>query len=237
MSRATHGLNARLADLLIVGTLIFIPGSLSQGSVVGDSFSDRPRRNRVLEDIPSFSTESVIRVSELLSDLPVMPPIDIPYDRRLFGDWIDADRDGCDTREEVLVLQSLKPADGESSCVPNGLWLSFYDNITTEEPSDLEIDHLVPLKEAWVSGAARWSRQRLREYFNDTSVDGALIAVSRSSNRAKGARDPAEWLPGSPTARCRYATTWIEVKHRWQLHVDLAEVSILRALLSECGLK
>ena len=169
--------------------------------------------------------------SQVLASLPVSPEAAAGYARELFRLWVDADRDGCDTRAEVLMDEALSGR--LSGCrVQGGMWVSAYDGVQTEDPGAFDIDHLVPLKEAWDSGAWRWTAQTRRAYANDLGYRHSLIAVSASSNRSKSDRDPAEWLPAQ--ARCAYAKRWIAVKFRWRLAVDIAEKSRLGRILSEC---
>jgi hypothetical protein len=158
------------------------------------------------------------------------------YDRDLFAVWLDLDGDGCDTRQEVLMLESLSPAqvDRNGCSVIAGDWVSLYDGLTATDPSTLDIDHVVPLKEAWDSGAWSWSPERRIAYGNDVSDPRTLAAVSAESNRSKGDADPSNWLP--PTGdRCQYLATWVAIKARWTLSMDPSEFGRIRNLLSaEC---
>jgi hypothetical protein len=158
------------------------------------------------------------------------------YSRDRFKHWIDADGDGCDTRQEVLIEESLVPATSEETrCFTiAGQWLSLYDDRTFLVPGGLDIDHMVPLAEAWESGAAGWDDTRRQDYANDLGHPEALIAVSLSSNRSKGDRDPAEWKPPHTGVWCHYAKDWVTVKFAWGLSADEAEVSALRDLLATC---
>ena len=158
------------------------------------------------------------------------------YDRSLFRHWVDADGDGCDTRREVLIAEAVTaPTIGAGCALSGGRWRSVYDNATeTGSGRGFDVDHLVPLAEAWESGAWAWSRDDRERYANDLGYDHALVAVSARSNRAKGARDPAEWLPPDASAHCWYAAAWITVKVRWDLTVDSAEADTLRSLIAGC---
>lgn len=157
------------------------------------------------------------------------------YDRDLFRHWIDADRDGCDTRDEVLIAEnrSSSLAVGPGCTLTEGRWRSWYDAVTTTDPSTFDIDHLVPLAEAWASGAAGWTPQRREAFANDLGAARSLVAVTASSNRSKGDRDPAQWLPRHRS--CRYTTWWLATKSRWSLSVDPAEREALAALVERCG--
>lgn len=157
------------------------------------------------------------------------------YDRDLFRHWVDADGDGCDTRKEVLIAESLEPVQTGSSCaILSGRWYSIYDNTETTDSSRFDIDHVVALKEAWDSGAWSWTADQRRDFANDLSQPYFLIAVSASSNRSKGDRDPAEWLPTNTSYRCAYVRIWIDVKRAWNLSVDQTEYDALRNILASC---
>ena len=157
------------------------------------------------------------------------------YDRALFNHWIDADNDCQDARAEVLTRDSKSPV--TKSCrVTVGRWLSWYDGTEITEASKIDIDHMVPLKEAWESGAWLWTASQREAYANDLGFVGSLTAVSASSNRSKSASDPAEWLPRYE--QCRYAQDWVAVKYRWQLTIDRSEQQVLQKLLTaDCGKK
>lgn len=158
------------------------------------------------------------------------------YDRDLFDHWSDDDGDGCDTRDEVLIAESHVSVQPGTGCrVGTGWWLSVYDGYSTDDPSELEIDHLVALSEAWRSGADVWSPQRRQAFANDLGHPGALVAVTAAMNRSKGDKDPARWQPPNRSSWCLYATDWITVKARWGLTVDEGEATALRNMLAGCG--
>jgi hypothetical protein len=157
------------------------------------------------------------------------------YDRDLFAVWIDADGDGCDTRSEVLLAENLAPAEAATpGCVPiPGLWRSTYDAIDVTDPSQLDVDHLVSLKEAWDSGAWAWTPERRIAYANDLSDGRTLIAVSATSNRSKGDRDPSNWIPEDDGAVCPFVGDWIAVKARWSMSMDQSEHGRLGNLIDD----
>ena len=147
----------------------------------------------------------------------------VAYDRDLYGSWTRV-RSGCDTR--CAVLEEERRADGT--------WLSWYDGMVTSDASRLDIDHMVPLAEAHSSGAWQWSPSRRTAYANDLLHPAALAAVSASSNRSKGSRDPSGWRPTDTSVWCRYATDWVTVKAAWELTADRAEVAALGEMLDTC---
>ena len=159
------------------------------------------------------------------------------YDRDLFRHWVDADGDGCDTRREVLIAEAVvAPTQGSRCALSDGEWISRYDGLTEQgNGRGFDVDHLVPLAEAWASGAHGWLPDRRERYANDLGYEQSLIAVSARSNRSKGAQDPATWLPPEADQHCWYAAAWVHVKTRWSLTVDTAEANTLRGLLSGCS--
>src|SRR5581483_6752810 len=158
------------------------------------------------------------------------------YSRALFPLWIDADHDGCDTREEVLIAESTTRAqvDPYGCKVVAGDWYSLYDGLTFSDPAELDIDHMVPLAEAWDSGASAWTTARRQAYANDLDHPQTLRAVSAASNRSKGDLDPAQWKPTNEAAWCEYANDWVTVKKAWDLTADPAEVDDLKVMLRTC---
>ena len=157
------------------------------------------------------------------------------YNRDLFADWYDADRNGCNTRKEVLIAESLDPVQIGSGCsISGGRWFSIYDNIETTDSSSFDIDHMVPLSEAWGSGAWNWNADQRKHFANDLDQPFFLIAVTASSNRSKSDRDPAEWMPPNANYHCEYVRIWIEIKRAWDLSVDQAEHDYLARKLASC---
>jgi hypothetical protein len=169
-------------------------------------------------------------LATVLASLRVAPERRTGYTRTLFRLWIDADHNGCNTRQEVLIAEAITAPKVLAKCVlSGGRWLSRYDGLTFSAAGKLDIDHVVPLAEAWDSGAWAWTPARRQAYANDLGVPWSLIAVSATSNRAKGDQDPAEWLPPLSTYRCRYLADWVAIKARWGLSVDSKEKSAIAA--------
>jgi len=159
------------------------------------------------------------------------------YNRADWQHWIDADGDCQDTRQEVLIAESIViPTLQEGGCrVLEGEWLDHFTGVTFTDPSKLDIDHLVPLQEAHVSGGHSWTAEQRRQFANDLSDERSLIAVSAGANRSKGARDPAHWLPSNEEYRCAYVSDWIEVKANWHLEIDVKEAAAISAVLESCA--
>jgi len=171
----------------------------------------------------------------LIADLPLAGEVRTGYDRDLFEHWIDADGDGCNTRYEVLIAESLTtPTIGSGCSLSGGRWYSYYDGATWTVPSDVDIDHVVPLAEAWDSGARNWTAAQRRSFANDLGDPRSLAAVTDNVNQSKGDQDPATWLPPLSSVICRYIGEWAAVKTRWGLTVDSAEKSALTSRANAC---
>lgn len=165
------------------------------------------------------------------------PPADLPpYRRALFGDGWDYDHvSKCNTRERVLIEESIVPPSVDSSCrSTNGSWISFYDGLHTNDPADLQIDHFIPLSNAWRSGAWAWTDEQRRSFANDLDNPHALVAVSGTSNQSKGDRSPDQWLPPDRSVWCAYSSNWVERKAAWGLSVTPNEKATLVQVLQGC---
>ncbi len=122
-----------------------------------------------------------------------------------------------------------------SGCSVDGRWYSHFDGVWVEDASELDVDHVVPLAEAWDSGASGWGEATRRAFANDLDEPRSLIAVTASANRSKADRDPAGWLPPDDGYHCVYVADWVVVKHRWRLTVDRAERAAVEEVIAGCG--
>lgn len=156
------------------------------------------------------------------------------YSRGEFGDDWTYHGSGCDTREIVLRQQAVPGTyvAGKGCAAVDGEWLSRYTSVPVTDSSDVDIDHVVPLAEAWRSGASAWP-VKMREAFANDLTRPQLWAVDASSNRSKGDRDPSAWMPDQDP--CGYAQAWIAVKSHWRLTIDPAEHAALDRTLAGCN--
>lgn len=165
-------------------------------------------------------------------------PTDIPdYDRDEWGDWKDADGDCQDTRQEVLIEESTTPVTFKTAkrCkVASGTWIGPFTDQQFTNPSDLDVDHMVPLKNAHDSGGWAWSRAKKMRFANDLSYAGHLNAVDDSTNSRKGSRGPEAWMPPDKSYRCEYAIHWINIKVEWDLTATEAELAALKQMIDTC---
>ncbi|MEU5810721.1 HNH endonuclease family protein [Streptomyces sp. NPDC047718] len=197
-----------------------------------------------LPTAPAHAADSPPRVREVVpigvavASLPVATEDRTGYQRTSFKHWNAGQipSDGCNTRAEVLIAEAVEaPVVGPGCTLTGGLWWSYYDDQPVTPASALDIDHMVPLAEAWDSGASSWTAQRREAYANDLGQETSLVAVTARSNRSKADQDPAEWLPPSAEALCRYGAEWTATKLRWGLVVDEAERDRLLDIAAGCG--
>lgn len=213
------------------------------GMSVSHAAGPRPAPTKALvvsasADAPRHSVAATKKKSDaksLLKKLKVAKESTKKYSRSAFPHWTDSNRDGCDTRREVLIAESRKKVRRDGRCnISGGRWVSYYDGKKTTNPSTFDIDHMVPLQEAWQSGASKWDKKTRTRFANDTGYAPSLVAVSAKSNRSKGARDPYEWLPPKSSAHCRYVSEWVGVKYRWSLSIDKKEKKAINKVLNKC---
>jgi hypothetical protein len=154
------------------------------------------------------------------------------YDRDLFPTWITISGT-CNTREYVLKRDGSNVVTNSACTATSGSWYSPYDGATWTAASDLDIDHLVPLAEAWDSGASAWTTAQRQGFANDVTRP-QLLAVTDNVNQSKGDQDPATWMPSLTSYRCTYVRAWVQVKYYYDLSVDSAEKSALTSYLANC---
>lgn len=163
------------------------------------------------------------------------------YERDEFGHGWLFKLNGCSTREEVLLrdLQNVtmradrkcKVHTGTLSPDPYGGGVINFDSV--QNPMTVQIDHIVPLKQAWYLGAAAWTPTQRVQFSNDTEN---LIAVSGRLNNSKSDKTPAQWLvPANPDFRCEYAKRYANVSAKYSLAIASADRQVLDATLAACG--
>lgn len=186
---------------------------------------------------------SAEKALSILEGLAVGPPGSMAgYSRDEFPHWASEAKkygwqepDGsCDVRDTALIRDGEGVEIGGDCSITDGTWLDPYTGRTLTDPSGIDIDHVVPLANAWRSGAssAAWSTADREAYANDPEV---LLSADAGANRAKGDKGPEAWKPPNHDYWCEYARRWIWIKSDWQLTVNSAEKSSLRQMLGTCG--
>ncbi|MFH8567183.1 DUF1524 domain-containing protein [Streptomyces sp. NPDC017993] len=169
-----------------------------------------------------------------LADLTVEPPHSMEgYSRAKFPHWLQQGN-SCDTRETVLKRDGQNVTQDAQCRAVSGTWHSHYDDRTLTSASLVDIDHMVPLANAWRSGADNWTTARRAEFANDLQ-HSQLIAVSAGSNRSKGDQSPDQWSPPNRGYWCTYARAWTDVKHVYHLSVTPPEADKLVTMLDTCA--
>ena len=182
--------------------------------------------------------------AEKLQELRVGPAGTMEgYSRDLFPHWSDAQEYGwklpagtpdpgsCDARDAALIRDGRDEVVGSGCVVGSGSWFDPYTGSTYNQPSDIDVDHVVPLANAWRSGAASWTTAK-RERFANIPRD--VLAVEDNANQEKGDKGPEAWKPPRVAYHCAYSKKWINIKHYWALSVTREEKSALRQMLSTC---
>jgi hypothetical protein len=171
------------------------------------------------------------------SDASLIDP-GIEYNRRDWRHWIDADKDCQDTRQEVLIEESLVPVafeDDRKCRVASGEWADPYTGIKFTDPGDLDIDHVVSLRAAHDSGGYLWDADRRKSFANELDDPRALRAVHNSANRSKGSRTPAAWLPVNESFRCQYIEEYGAVMSTYSLEYSPHDQGVVEYMMHICA--
>jgi hypothetical protein len=192
------------------------------------------------QSTPSSSAPTATGLPGGLTQLVVAPQDTAQvYVRAYFGDgWIDADHDCQDTRAEVLIAESTAPVTftTSSNCtVATGRWVDPWSGVVVTSATQVQIDHDVPLAEAWRSGAWAWTTAERIAYANDLSYGWHLNAVTNSENTSKSDSDPAHWKPPLQSTWCLCARAWTTIKAKYGLTADQAEWSALLTMAPTCA--
>ncbi|MEU4953041.1 HNH endonuclease family protein [Streptomyces lavendulae] len=182
-------------------------------------------------DLPEAPPASVARTE--LAALTVDAPHSMAgYSRARFPHWAQQGQQ-CDTREIVLARDGQDVVRDEQCRAVSGAWFSPYDDRTLTAASQVDIDHIVPLANAWRSGADTWDTPTRKAFANDLE-NPQLIAVSAASNRSKGDQSPDQWSPPSRAYWCTYSRAWTHIKHVYRLNITAAERDQLNVMLDTC---
>ncbi|MFI6019097.1 DUF1524 domain-containing protein [Streptomyces sp. NPDC051287] len=184
-------------------------------------------------DLPQPPPADVVRKE--LDELTVAAPHSMTgYSRSKFPHWV-TQYGNCDTREVVLARDGQDVVQDDQCRAAAGVWVSAYDGkVSTRPSSEVDIDHVVPLANAWRSGADRWDTAIRRMFANDLDSP-QVIAVSASSNRQKGDQSPDQWVPPLRSFWCTYGRAWTHVKYVYGLNITEAEKNMLAEMVDTCS--
>jgi hypothetical protein len=239
--KATGG---ALGAVIVVALLGYglLSGQLSTGQLLEGLLGDGGNGEMAATAQAAPSADAARRQ---LSELRVRPAGSTAgYSREEFPHWSDArefgwklsggtpDPESCDARDAALIRDGREERVDAYCDVASGSWFDPYGGQTYADPEDIDIDHIVPLANAWRSGASSWDTVK-RESFANVPRD--LLSVDDGLNQSKGDKGPEAWKPPRKAYWCVYAKRWIGIKHYWDLSVTDAERSALKQMLGRCG--
>lgn len=221
--------NKKIVRLAIVLVILAVAGTTTVVSDFGDI------SGTATLDPDAAPADAV----ETLESLPVSEPGSMAgYSREDFPHWSDAQEYGwnvsdtaCDARDAALMRDGEEVVVEEGCDVVTGVWLDPFTAQTFTDPSDIDIDHMVPLANAWRSGADSWDEAERERYANDPDV---LLSVEDNANQSKGDKGPEAWKPPNEAEWCDYARQWIGVKAKYELSVNEQEKQELVRMLNSC---
>ncbi|MDJ0457460.1 DUF1524 domain-containing protein [Arthrobacter sp. NQ7] len=187
---------------------------------------------------PAYATKAI----DLLATLPIKGRAPkTGYDRAQFGQaWADVDRNGCDTRNDILkrdltgiTYTNSVPCKVQSGTLADpytGTSINFVRGAATS--TAVQIDHVVALSDAWQKGAQQLTLEQRTALANDPLN---LQATDGPTNQQKGDGDAATWLPPNKGFRCEYVARQISVKATYGLWVTQAEHDAMARILGDCS--
>lgn len=156
------------------------------------------------------------------------------YDRDDWPHWSDLDGDCLDTRAEVLIRDSQGPVtyrQGGKCIIHAGKWVDPYTGQRWTLASDLDTDHIVPLKWAYQHGSVSWTRAQKERFANDLEN---LLAVEDNLNQSKGAKGPDKWMPPLTKFHCRYLDAWERILIKYELAYSSKEKTAIQTQFTKC---
>lgn len=238
-SRRGRGVRVAGAGVALVFALAGCATNASSDGAAASSGSASPTHVTQVSDIQGADSDDTLTALEALPVKGKAPKTG--YKRKNFGPaWADTDRNGCDTRNDVLNrdLSSVSHKPGTHDCKVKtgnlvdpytGKDISFTAGKTTS--SAVQIDHVVSLSNAWQTGAQQLSDDEKKELANDPLN---LLAVDGPTNQGKSDGDAATWLPSNKQFRCDYVSRQVAVKTNYRLWVTQAEKNAIAGVLEGC---
>ncbi|TFV88625.1 DUF1524 domain-containing protein [Blastococcus sp. CT_GayMR16] len=235
-----------VAALLLGGATLPRPAPDASSAGAGPTDSSPPSGSR--NEVDAAAARAAIDAAPESSALAALAAVEVKgraprtgYDRDLFGEgWVDVDRNGCDTRNDVLARdltdETFKP--GTNDCVvATGIVADPYSGRTIpfqrgqDTSDDVQIDHVVALSDAWQKGAQSLDTTQRTAFANDPLN---LLAVDGPLNQQKSDGDAATWLPPNRSYRCAYVARQVAVKIRYDLWATQAESDAIATILTSC---
>lgn len=158
------------------------------------------------------------------------------YDRKKhFGVWLDFPHDNTCLTTRGLVLERdtlgpIKVYENKPCFISEGLWYDPYTDAYYDDAKEIEIDHVVPLKQAYIAGAHSWTWKQRCSYFNFLGNRNHLIPIEGKVNSAKLDNGPEEWMPPNVDYHCQYLSNWLRVKAIWKLMLSEIETKTISTI-------
>ena len=234
--RATPTVTAGRVARVAAAALVVLAGL---GGCAADpgSAGRRPGAAGVAAPTTTSTTSVGAEIAPGVRRLVIAPAHPDGYDRALFSDWTDPDGDCQDTRAEILIASSALPVTftSSTSCtVATGSWTDPWSGAVVTSARSLDIDHTVPLANAWRSGAWSWTPEARAAYAVDAADPGHLLAIPLGENRSKGDDGPESWRPPDRGSWCRYVQIWTGVKAKWSLTATPEEWAAIEEMAATC---
>lgn len=234
---------------LCLGSLNSRAQTYSQSYVVDEASTVVARRdvsplsafqNILDQNIEQYVPESFVNILKFLKLRQAWGPTKEKYSRlKHFRSWMrGVGNPYCwNTRELVLARDSrsevITSSDGCN--IVEGDWVDPYSDRPISDPKEIQIDHFVPLKNAYVSGAAQWTDRERCVYSNFYKSSFHLLSVDGQENSRKGDKGPEGYLPPNESYRCQYISQWLQVKLIWSLRLNPDEIEAITAVATEYG--
>ncbi|MCG7208170.1 GmrSD restriction endonuclease domain-containing protein [Streptomyces arenae] len=214
-----------------VATVLLAPLTVAPASATSQPAHHTVQAAPAHRDLPEPPPAEIVRKE--LAELNVADPHPMTgYSRAKFPHWV-VQYGTCDTREVVLQRDGQDVVQDDQCRAISGTWTSPYDDKVFTASGQLDIDHMVPLANAWRSGADEWDTALRRKFANDL-IEPQLVAVSAASNRSKGDQSPDQWTPPLHSYWCTYSRAWTHVKYAYHLNITEAEKNKLDEMLNTC---
>lgn len=195
---------------------------------------------------PPTPQEKSAAVSQL-NTVTVANAQTVDYERSEWKHWVSQPGTSCwDTREAVLYRDAEKGSTvlldksgsitsnkGSACSIKSGKWVDPYSGKVFTDPSDLDVDHVVPLSYTAQHGGQGWDSNKKRDYANDLTDSRHLLAASAGENRSKGDSGPSEYKP--KTNLCQYGMDWTSVTSKWNISVTQADKDSIASMLATCA--
>lgn len=231
-------------NLWLILTAVAVGLFCVAGAAVGWAFSAGPPESSPPGPAPTARTDDrstgrTVTAAEVIAQLDVKGRAPrTGFDRKQFGQaWADVDRNGCDTRNDMLRRDLIGAVikEGTQGCrVESGVLHDPYSGervAFVRGDGNLEVDHVVSLSDAWQKGAQQWTLEQRVRFANDPLN---LVVTTRAQNQQKGPADAASWLPPNKAYRCSYVAQQAAVKQRYAAWITAAERDAMVRVLADC---